>query len=345
MRWSIDLSTLWRSERGGVALTIALSLVALVGIVGLAVDLGVLYNAKAELQNTADAAALAAAQDLIAWDAAGNAIAQPDAAVATAQQLSWENQVLGTNLVLRPEDVVMGYWDAELGDFDPDRIGPSSDPADLTAVRVTERRDDLANSPVTTFFAGVLGLKQVGLTASSTALLGYAGSVEAGVVDLPIAVSVDAVSGEEGALCGTVLEFHSENDENCCWTSFFTWPCNDPVVRSYVEDSRKAPAMKVGDELNVINGNLSNHTFQALKDRFLAEGGGGPWQVILPVVEMDHCQVRARVVGFCTFVITDVRTAPDKNITGYLKCGMVIPNSRTGGIDAGSRATFATLVQ
>ncbi|SDY66793.1 Putative Flp pilus-assembly TadE/G-like [Nitrosomonas sp. Nm58] len=53
-----------QKETGAVAIIVALSLVALVGFVGLALDLGKLFVAKTELQNSADACALAAAREL-----------------------------------------------------------------------------------------------------------------------------------------------------------------------------------------------------------------------------------------------------------------------------------------
>src|SRR5690348_12967652 len=52
------------NERGAVAVLVALSLAILVGFFGLAFDLGKLYVAKSELQNAADACALAAAREL-----------------------------------------------------------------------------------------------------------------------------------------------------------------------------------------------------------------------------------------------------------------------------------------
>ncbi len=53
-----------RKEKGAVAILVALSMVVLVGMVGLTLDLGKLYAAKSELQNSADACALAAAREL-----------------------------------------------------------------------------------------------------------------------------------------------------------------------------------------------------------------------------------------------------------------------------------------
>ncbi|RQS69538.1 pilus assembly protein TadG [Burkholderia sp. Bp8963] len=51
-------------QRGVVAVIVAVTLAVLIGCVGLALDLGKLYVARSELQNSADACALAAARDL-----------------------------------------------------------------------------------------------------------------------------------------------------------------------------------------------------------------------------------------------------------------------------------------
>ena len=54
-----------KREGGVVAIIVALSLVALIGFAGLALDLGRLYVNKTELQNAVDACALAAANELV----------------------------------------------------------------------------------------------------------------------------------------------------------------------------------------------------------------------------------------------------------------------------------------
>lgn len=51
-------------QQGAVAIIVALSLVALVGMLGLVLDLGHLYVTKTELQNASDAAALSGAKEL-----------------------------------------------------------------------------------------------------------------------------------------------------------------------------------------------------------------------------------------------------------------------------------------
>ncbi len=352
-RWfTRALRALVREERGAVAVAVAVFLTSMVGLTGAAVDMGMFYTAKGELQNAADAAALAAANTMLTSDQNNITSAQPDVAEATASQISQANKALDVPLTMRPEDYTIGFWDFATSDFDPDRTGPSANPDDLTAVRVTLRRDDVANSPVSTMFTRIVGLQQVNLQATSTAFIGWAGSTPAGGVDLPIAVDEWAVNSGDGPKCGEAIEFHSENDENGSWTSFFDWPADDPTVHQYASGQKTAPELKVGDEINITNGNLSNCTFRSLQQRFESEGTdtngdhhADEWQVQLPVYKHGSNSGSAEVVGFATMVITDVQTAPDKNIVGYLKCGVTIPDSGTSDFNSGSRAQYAKLIQ
>ncbi len=71
---------LLRSEKGSVAPTVALSLVALIGVGGLAFDYARLATMDTELQNAADHAALAGASQL---DKKTGACARANAAIQT----------------------------------------------------------------------------------------------------------------------------------------------------------------------------------------------------------------------------------------------------------------------
>ncbi|PMS13438.1 pilus assembly protein TadG [Trinickia caryophylli] len=75
-----------RNERGAIAIMVALAIVALIGFVGLALDLGKLYVVKSELQNSADSCALAAARDLTG---ATIDLSVPEAAGITAGHLNY----------------------------------------------------------------------------------------------------------------------------------------------------------------------------------------------------------------------------------------------------------------
>jgi Flp pilus assembly protein TadG len=336
-------------ERGVTAALVAVSLTATIGLTAAAVDLGMIYVAKGELQNAADAAALAAANTMISYDTTGRATAATGTALSTARTISGANQAIGINVPLKNpagSDFVIGYWDTTTGDFDPNRTGMGIiNPDDLTGVRVKIRRDQQANTPVSTYFAGIVGLRTANVAASSTALLGYSASVPAGTVDLPIAVSAGALTNGDQPNCGESLTFHSENTENSEWTTFFTSPANNPNVDAYITGELQIPELKIGDALNVINGNLSNNTFDDLASRFQSEATNGQWTVILPVVTWGANATVATVTGFCTFTITEVRGAPEKDLTGHLECQMVIPNSNTGGGNYGSRATAPKMVK
>lgn len=73
-------------ERGAVAVVVGVSLVALVGAAGLALDLARLYINKTELQTSADACALAAAGELICSGGSAGCLANAQAAGSFASQ-------------------------------------------------------------------------------------------------------------------------------------------------------------------------------------------------------------------------------------------------------------------
>lgn len=343
------LRRLWREERGVTAALTAISLTFMVGLSATAVDLGVAFTARNQLQNAADASALAAANTMIGIGAKDKAIAQPATALSTAGTIAGANKALGVNTNLKSppgEDFVVGFYDTSVGDFDPDRTGLGiSDPDDLTAARVRVRRDAQANTPVATYFARILGINQFEVSAVSTAYRGYPAGVPQGAVDLPIAVKDTALTNGDQPDCGKYLTFHSEGEENAEWTTFFTSPSNDNTVDDYVCGCREVPALSVGDQINVTNGNLSTSTWNHLRERFNDNKSSGQWQVTLPVVSDAGAATTVNVVGFTTFVITEVRGAPYKDLTGFLKCEVVIPGSTTGGANFGSRSATAKLVQ
>ncbi|MCF8032501.1 MAG: hypothetical protein K9K66_08320 [Desulfarculaceae bacterium] len=352
MTWLGRLHKLCKQDRAGIAALAAIFLTTTVALTGAAVDIGMMASVRSELQNAADASALAGAGTLISWDASNSALAQPETALAEAQAMAYQNTSQGINLQLALEDITLGLWQEDAHAFDPDHIGATSDPNNISACRVIIRRDVTINSPVPTIFLGILGIDTVNVSAISTGHLGWAGTAGAGQVDLPIAVKEDALTGS-GLICGQEITFRNEANENGEWTTFFTYPSNDPAVRGYVDGSDTVPALEVGNQVAVTNGTLSQQTFDSLNSRFQSEGtdldGDGTadwWQVILPVISSgDGGASTAEIAGFANMVIHEVRGAPDKEIIASLQCGMVVPDSKTGGGNFGSRAATPVLVE
>jgi hypothetical protein len=126
----------------------------LLGFAALTIDVGYLYNMRADLQNTADAAALGAASQL------------PDQANARekAQQLATIN-LPNQGQVLVAADVVLGHWDPQDAVF-------TAGSASVNAVQVTTRRSGGNGNPVNLFFAGIFGKTESDVTATAIAAKG-----------------------------------------------------------------------------------------------------------------------------------------------------------------------------
>ncbi len=154
-------------RRAAVAVQVIVMLPVLVGFAVITVDVGIMYNAKSDMQRTADAAAVAAATDY------ANALAddgEPVAnAIAAAIDLVSRNPVLSQTLSLNPgTDVVFGraYYD----DVENEYNFVVGDPG-TNAVRVTVRHTaDSPNGSLPLYFASIFGRSSTDLSTSAVAL-------------------------------------------------------------------------------------------------------------------------------------------------------------------------------
>ena len=88
--------------RGSVTVIVALGMAGLVGLLSLAVDLAQFYVVKNELQNTADAAALAGAKQLLQAKPGNNSVVSIccSEAVTAAQNCASRNQSSGQPMTI-----------------------------------------------------------------------------------------------------------------------------------------------------------------------------------------------------------------------------------------------------
>jgi Flp pilus assembly protein TadG len=139
------------AEDGSVATMVVISLVVLLGVGALVLDIGNLYWERRQLQNAADAAALAAAQDLTSGQDAATAL-------ATARNFADENNVRGA-FVAPPNDPVA-----------PGFVLASS------SVTVTAQTGTIGSSgQLPSFLASVLGVDEYATQATATAAWGFIG--------------------------------------------------------------------------------------------------------------------------------------------------------------------------
>lgn len=138
-------------ERGATIVLVALAMTALLSVVALAIDVGMLLNSRSEAQRTADAAAMAGAQSLIPEPD------DADRAEGIAIQFGEMNNVSDELASVLPEDV-----DVDLAN---------------KRVTVRVRREAARGNAVGTWFANVFGVSEADVGAVATAQVTSAGSV------------------------------------------------------------------------------------------------------------------------------------------------------------------------
>jgi len=162
------------NQRGAIAIFVSIAVLTLTSFAALAVDIGYILATKNELQNIADAAALAAAGklgDIISDDPYDNSNDCSDessdcAAIrGAAQAVALNNWAGGKDgITINGSDIEVGTWNWESGDFITEAGSPN-------AAKTTARMDTSANGPVTTFFAKLFGINSVDVQAMAIAAL------------------------------------------------------------------------------------------------------------------------------------------------------------------------------
>lgn len=144
-----------RSARGAVLVHVAIIMVAMIAMSALAVDMGVQYVGRRQIQNAADAAALAAAISRSFVDANNVGLAQASA-VAAAQR----NDVWGQDPGITTADVTFPT------------CPPGAPGVPDTCVSAAVYRTTYGGStstPLPTFFSQLIGVGDQGVRASATA--------------------------------------------------------------------------------------------------------------------------------------------------------------------------------
>jgi len=188
---------------GAAAVMIALCLLVMMGVASLAIDMGQLYTVRNELQNVADAAALAGVAQLI-QNQDGKAVRNSGQAIQSALQVAQtQSQLQGLPSVAdagrNDLEMTIGFWDI----YAPSRqqswteIGPTC-PTDsnANAMRVSiKRAAGFAFGPVTNLFAMALGFPQSQVAATATAYLGFTEAANCGTVTIPLAIPQTVLAG------------------------------------------------------------------------------------------------------------------------------------------------------
>ena len=181
-------------RRASVTVLTCVSMTVLLGFAALAIDVGMLYDVRVELQRTADAAALAGASELLDDDLlkGGSNISDE---IQAAQQMAKANAALNKVQNASPQvasaDIRAGYLN------NPNNLSEAinfSDPTQYNTLQVTVRRDGSTNGPVPLIFGSIFTLNSVNVTATAAAtykdgVVGYQVTSKTGNADLmPLAL-------------------------------------------------------------------------------------------------------------------------------------------------------------
>ena len=274
----IECETRADSERGAVAVIVAILLIVFIGFAALAVDVGYMMTARNELQNAADAAALAATRTLgniyepmSPSAAAAYTLTGPDefTITDTARQVATQNKAAGSNVVLDitksavldpTADVQIGNWDGTNKAFTQTANRPD-------AVRVTARR--VGSNQIGMFFARFFGQDSVPVSATATAAL--TGITHVGPGGLPIPLGISARYFLDPNFCGKPIRLYPACPKEPCdpavdgcagWHTYFDPQTTPPVMRQILAGltdlTFTSPDTHTGDTFQFSGGTWGN---------------------------------------------------------------------------------------
>ncbi|WP_230962821.1 pilus assembly protein TadG-related protein [Burkholderia cepacia] len=261
-----------RTQKGAVAITVAFLLSILLGFAALALDVGYLFVVRNELQNAADAAALAGAPCIYPRVQCSNQTATaPDWATAQAQTVASVSLNKSSNKTLTgyATDVSYGYWDVTGSVKGLQTTTPPSPAVGKPAVQVVVTRSGTKNGGgVPSFLARLWGFQSVPESAMAVAVISDPGNVGTGAI-FPVAITKcmfdqywDSTNGKPKVATSTTppgsgqpnqivgqpytfyvtSSYHAGPCEAGQWTTFDTTANDVPTVRNLIASGNPDPA-------------------------------------------------------------------------------------------------------
>lgn len=191
-------------QGGAVAVMVGFSIVLLVGFLAMVIDLGHLYVAKTELQNAADAAALAGARELNGSKLGVQNAITAAVAVARKNNFDLQNKPVGTQATEGGLVISVGSCPKDTGCnwMLASAVSTDADAADKTFLKV-DTRDPNVDRNLDTWFAPIWGILKTGTFGMAVAGRNVLDVAPIGVCAIDVDTSVDPhVCGGPGKECG-----------------------------------------------------------------------------------------------------------------------------------------------
>ena len=314
--------TLALDESGAVAIVVALIFSALCGFVALAVDMGHIVRVKAELQRTADAAALAGATGLLPYTGIGSASPTPNWTQGQTKAHTIinnaANQADNKIFSLTDGTVLYGYWllKPPAGYVQPPL--PTARP--VTAAYLPEPAINVTLSQdVSLYFAPLVGVSSPQTVTAKAIAITPEAYATTGVP--PLTVSEDTV----GDLVGSGGDVHFDVDESDQSIKIQSekgkagWVNRDGG--NSVPSVRFSEKLTVGDsQLYIVPG-----TKATLTD-FVTAGS----TIIIPIVSTVDPKTWQTITGWAAFYVESLSA---NSMTGKFVEASADPNVQPSGGD------------
>ncbi|AWV01837.1 pilus assembly protein TadE [Burkholderia sp. JP2-270] len=317
-------------QRGSVALFFLLFLIPLLSFGALAIDVAWVATVRNQLQNAADAAALAGADAMMS--PSGGALNWSQAAPA-ANGVIAQNSAAGA--ALSTGTVTTGYWNVTRSpaSMQATTITPGS--YDVPAVQVTVTRAPGVNGgSIPLLLGGLLGIPGASGSATAVAVLAAPGGVAAGGL-FPIAIDQcvynqywNAATNQPliNPLTGQPYEFSITNGQTygtlCMggqWTSFQS-TATDTTTMGGLMVTGNPTTLNIGDSIYLATG---------VKATLYTSVPVGT-TVVLPVVTQTSTSTYVPIVAFAAFRIDVSLGGSYKYIQGHFVAGVKMTGVATG---------------
>lgn len=318
-------------QRGAVWLYFLLFLIPLLAFGAFAIDMARLAVARNELQNAADAAALAGAAGLTPSTASGPNWTQAQTAATSAVSLNASD---GTKL--STGTIHTGYWNltGTPASLEATTITPGA--YDMPAVQVTiARTANINGGPISLLLAGVMNITSTSGSASAVAVVRTPGAIGAGGL-FPVALDQCIYNQYWNSTTNSPLinpstsapyEFNitdgsTYGGSSCAagqWTTFLD-SANDVTTMRNLMSTGNPASLSIGSSIYLVPG---------AKTTLYSSVPVGT-TVLLPVVTQTATQTYVAIVAFAPFYIDASVGGSGKYIQGHFVSGYTIPVTTSG---------------
>ncbi|KAG8155452.1 TadG family pilus assembly protein [Burkholderia catarinensis] len=317
-------------QRGSVALFFLMFLIPLLSFGALAIDIAWVAAVRNQLQNAADAAALAGADAMMS--PSGGALNWSQAAPA-ANGVIAKNSAAGAEL--STGTVATGYWNVKRSpaSMQPTTITPGA--YDVPAVQVTVSRAPGVNGgSIPLLLGGLLGIPGASGSATAVAVLAAPGGVAAGGL-FPVAMDqcvynqywnsvtnqplIDPVTGQPFQFSITNGQTYGLLCMGGQWTSFQS-TATDTTTMGGLMVTGNPTTLNIGDSIYLATG---------VKATLYTSVPVGA-TVVLPVVTQTSSSTVVPIVAFAAFHIDASSGGSNKYIQGHFVAGVKLTGVATG---------------